>query len=166
MDSLLLIGIGLLALGLLLLVLEAFVPSGGILGISAAISAIVGIVFLFRHDPMWGATGLLLTAVLGPMAFFSALKMLPNTAIGRTMVGPSAEEIAEERMARTRAMRAEREKLKDQEGEALTAMRPSGVVMINGERHDAIARGGLVEKGERVRVIKVDGLTIEVRGLG
>ena len=166
MESMLLIGIGLLALGLLLLVLEAFVPSGGILGISAAISAVAGIVFLFRHDPMWGATGLLVTAVLGPMAFFSALKMLPNTPIGRTMVGPSGEEIAEERMARTRGMREAREKLIDQEGTALTAMRPSGVVEINGERHDAIARGGLVEKGEPVRVVKVDGLSIEVRPLG
>ena len=64
MESLLLIGIGLLGLGLLLMLLEAFVPSGGILGICAAISAIAGIVFLFRHDPMWGATGLLLTVVL------------------------------------------------------------------------------------------------------
>jgi membrane-bound ClpP family serine protease len=115
---------------------------------------------------MWGATGLLVTAVLGPMAFFSALKMLPNTPIGRTMVGPSGEEIAEERMARTRGMREAREKLIDQEGTALTAMRPSGVVEINGERHDAIARGGLVEKGEPVRVVKVDGLSIEVRPLG
>lgn len=166
MDSLLLIGIGLLGLGLLLMVLEAFVPSGGVLGICAAISAIVGIVFLFRHDPMWGATGLLLTAVLGPAAFFSALNMLPNTAIGRSMVGPSGEEIAEERMQRANKLRESRAKLLDLEGTALTAMRPSGVVEIDGERHDAIAHGGLVEKGEKVRVVKVDGLTIEVRPLG
>lgn len=166
MESLLLIGIGLLGLGLLLLVLEAFVPSGGVLGVCAAISAIAGIVFLFRHDPMWGATGLLLAAVLGPAAFFSALKMLPNTAIGRTMVGPSGEEIAEERMQRTSKMRESRAKLQGREGTALTAMRPSGVIEVDGERHDAIARGGLVEKGSRVRVVGVNGLTIEVRPAG
>ncbi|MCR9075636.1 MAG: hypothetical protein NXI07_06315 [bacterium] len=166
MESLLLIGIGLLLLGLLLMVLEAFVPSGGILGIGAAISAVAGIVFLFRHDPVWGASGLLVTAVLGPMAFVSAIKMLPSTPFGRTMVGRSGEEIAEERQAAQMELREKRNRLLEQEGTALTPMRPSGVIEVNGERHDAIARGGLVERGERVRVVRVDGLTIEVRSAG
>ena len=166
METVLLIGIGLLGLSLLLLVLEAFVPSGGILGIGAVASAVCGIVFLFRYDPMWGAIGILTTVVLGPAAFFSAVKMLPNTAIGRKMVGDSAEEIAMAREELNRAHRHERAALVDKEGTALTDMRPSGVVEIDGRRHDAISRGGLVDRGQAVRVIKVDGLTIEVRGLG
>lgn len=165
MESLLLIGIGLLLLGLLLMVLEAFVPSGGILGIGAGVSAVAGIVFLFRHDPVWGASGLLVTAVLGPMAFVTAIKTLPSTPLGRTMVGRSGEEIAEEKQAAQMELREKRNRLLDQEGTALTPMRPSGVVEVNGERHDAIARGGLVERGQRVRVVKVDGMTIEVRGI-
>ena len=165
MESLLLLGIGLLLLALLLMVLEAFVPSGGILGIGAGISAIAGIVFLFKHDPMWGASGLLVTVILGPMAFISSIKMLPNTPIGRIMVGRSGEEIAEEKQAAQDAARRRRSHLLEQEGTALTPMRPSGVVEINGERHDAIARGGLIESGNKVRVVKVDGLTIEVRPL-
>lgn len=165
MESMLLIGLGLLGLALLLLVLEAFVPSGGVLGIASGISAVVGIVYLFKHDTVWGASGLLVTVVLGPMAFVSAIKMLPSTPLGRTMVGRSGEEIAEEKQAVMMAQREKRLKLMDKEGRALTAMRPSGVVEVEGERHDAIARGGLVEKGQRVRVVKVDGLTIEVRPL-
>jgi membrane-bound ClpP family serine protease len=166
METALLIGIGLLALALLLLVLEAFVPSGGILGVSSFLTAIVGIVFLFRYDALWGATGLLVTVVLGPMAFVSAIKMLPSTAIGRTMVGRSSEEIADQKQQVTMELRAKRERLMDQKGIALTAMRPSGVIEVDGERHDAIARGGLVDKGQPVRVVKVDGLTIEVRPIG
>lgn len=165
MENLLLIGIGLLGLSLLLMLLEAFVPSGGVLGVAAVLAAIAGVVFLFRHDPLWGAIGLLGTAVLGPMTFFSAIKMLPSTAMGRKIVGESAEEIAQAREMRAREQRKGREGLLEREGVALTDMRPSGVVEIDGVRHDAIARGGLVDRGQRVRVVKTDGLTIEVRGM-
>ena len=166
MDNLLLIGLGLLALGVLLVVLEAFVPSGGILGVGALAAAISGIVFLFRYDSMWGAIGTLGTVVLGPMAFFGALNMLPNTKLGRTMVGDSGEEIARRRAELARKQHAEREKLLGMEGIALTAMLPSGVVEIDGQRHDAISHAGTVEKGQPVRVTNVDGLTIEIRAIG
>jgi len=163
MDTVLLIGIGLLGLALLLMVLEAFVPSGGVLGVGAVIAAITGIVFMFRHDPVWGAIGLLGTVVLGPMVFVYSVKMLPNTPFGRTMVGDSGEDIARKREEKMRKQRELRAMLLNREGKALTDMRPSGVIEINGERHDAIARGGVVDRGQTIRVVKIDGLTIEVR---
>jgi len=166
MDSLLLIGIGLLGLGVLLMVLEAFVPSGGILGLGAMASAVAGIVFLFKYDTMWGAIGSLGTVILGPMVFMGAINMLPNTKFGRTMVGDSGEEIAQRKADLNRKQRGEREELMGKEGTALTDMRPSGVVEIDGHRHDAISRGEIVDKGQVIRVSGVDGLTIEVRKSG
>jgi membrane-bound ClpP family serine protease len=164
MDTLLVLGIGLLGLGVLLIVLEAFVPSGGILGLGALASAISGIVFLFQYDTTWGAIGTLGTVILGPMAFIWALNILPNTPLGRSMLGPSTEEIAREKLETNRAQMAGREELLGMEGVALTDMRPSGVVEIDGHRHDAIALGGIVDHGQRIRVMSVDKLTIEVRG--
>ena len=37
-------------------------------------------------------------------------------------------------------------------GTALTALRPSGVVKINGKRIDVISDGGFIEAGEQIRV--------------
>jgi len=165
MESMLMIGVGLLGLGVLLMVLEAFVPSGGILGIAAFASAIAGIVFLFKYDVMWGAIGSLGTVILGPMVFFGALNLLPNTPLGRIMVGPTGEEIAQASAQTNKEQRSDRENLLGMEGSALTDMRPSGVVEIDGVRHDAIALGGIVDKGAGVRVTNVDGLTIEIRAL-
>lgn len=165
MDNLLLIGIGLLGFGVILIVLEAFVPSGGILGVAAVGCAVGGIVFLFKYDTMWGAIGILGSAIFGPMAFVWAVNMLPNTPIGRLAVGPSGEEIAQAQDAIERERKNERSALLELEGVAVTDMRPSGVVMIDGHRHDAIAVGGIVDVGRAIRVTKVDGLTIEVRGL-
>jgi len=165
MDSLLIIGLGLIGLSLLLIVLEAFVPSGGILGIGSLISAIAGIVYLFKYETLWGAIGFLGVAILGPMVFVFSVKMLPSTPLGRMMLGRSGEEIAQDRYESTKAQRSEREHLLGLEGNSATDMRPSGVVEIEGERHDAIAKGGIIDRGSRVKVTKVDGLTIEVRAL-
>ena len=103
--------------------------------------------------------------ILGPISFFSALSVLPNTKLGREMMGPGVEEIALKREQDERAHREAREALIDQEGTAATAMRPVGIVEINGQRHDAIATGGIIDQGARVRVTGIDGLQITVRAI-
>lgn len=165
METLLFAGLGLIMLGLLLMVIEAFVPSGGVIAIVAAICAVAGVVILFRYDTIWGVTGLLGVLILGPVAFFSALSVLPNTKLGQQMMGPGVEDIAAERARDEKAHRAQREALIDQEGIARSALRPVGIVEIDGKRHDAVALGGIIDHGARVRVVKVDGLQISVRSI-
>jgi membrane-bound serine protease (ClpP class) len=165
MDALLILGIGLLGLSVLLIMLEVFVPSGGILGIGSLLSAIAGIVFLFRYEMVWGASGFLMAAVLGPMIFIYSVKILPSTPIGRMMLGRSGEEIAREHEDAYRDQKNEREHLLGLVGEAATDMRPGGVVLIEGHRHDAVAVGGIIDLGCSVKVTKVSGLSIEVRAI-
>ncbi len=123
----------------------------------------VGIVLLFRYDTTWGAIGLLTTMILGPMIFFWGLKMHPNTPIGKAMFGDSAEDIAAKNAESDSRWREQRNALIDQTGTAVTDLHPIGIVTINGERHDALAKDGIVDKGASVRVVGVDGLQIEVR---
>ena len=54
------------------------------------------------------------------------------------------------------------EALVDAEGVALSDCRPSGRVRVRGESWRALCRDG-VDKGERVVVLAVSGLTLEVR---
>lgn len=163
METLLLAGIGLLALSLLLVVLEAFVPSGGVIGVVAAACAVTGVVALFRFSAIWGVSGLLTMLVLGPMSFVYAFRQLPNTPLGRKIVGPTAEEIAEQVRKEDSDHRESRLALMDARGTALTDLRPIGVVEIDGQRYDAAAEGGLIDRGSAVRVTGVDGLQIRVR---
>ena len=165
MDPLLMAGIGLILLGALLMVVEAFVPSGGIIGIIAAICAVAGIILLFKHDTTWGAIGILTTLILGPMLFFWTLKILPSPPLGKKMFGDSDEEIAARREHQNSRWREERNALIDQTGTALTDLHPVGIVQINNERHDAIAQGKIIDKDTRIRVVSVDGMQIEVRAV-
>ncbi len=165
METMLVAGIGLIVLGLVLIFIEAFVPSGGVIAIVALICAIVGVGFLFRYDALWGVIGTLSVLILGPLSFFSALSIIPNTKFGKQMMGPSVEEIAMMHEEQTRPQREARLALLDQEGIAKTALRPVGVVEINGERHEAIALGGIIDQGSPIRVVKTDGIQISVRAI-
>ncbi len=162
-DPLLLWGLGLLAAAALLVIVEVFIPSGGIIAITSGVVAVAGIVSLFRHDTTWGLIGVLLTVLCGPVIFGFAIKMLPNTPIGRRMLGvPDEGEVREQHM-REQEERDEFASLQGEVGEVLSDLRPVGVVRINGKRYDALAEGAMVEAGSRVRVTVVNGRQIKVR---
>jgi membrane-bound serine protease (ClpP class) len=48
-------------------------------------------------------------------------------------------------------------------GEAVTTLRPAGVALLKGERHDVITEGDFISAGEPVRVVRVEGRKIIVR---
>lgn len=165
MESMLALGLGLLGAAALLLLIEVFVPSGGLIAIVALGVAIGGIVALFRHSTTWGLTGVLLVIVMGPTTFLYALRLLPATKTGRAMLGEVPEE---QRLARELADRADRERrsaLIGAEGVALTDLFPAGVVEIDGQKYDAVAEGGLIDSGQRIRVTKATAFELTVRTL-
>jgi membrane-bound ClpP family serine protease len=47
---------------------------------------------------------------------------------------------------------AEGSKLMGHAGEAVTALGPTGVVLVDGRRYEAASRGGFIDRGERVVV--------------
>lgn len=161
-ESYLAWGIALIAASIVLIFVEVFIPSGGLIAVTAGISACTGIVFLFIHDQMWGFIGLAATLVLGPMALTFAFKAFPHTPIGRRMI-LGTKNLDPMRVAeRHNALLA----LLDAEGEAITDLRPVGVVRIEGKRHDALAEGPMIEAGSRIRVVVIEANQIKVRKIG
>lgn len=163
MESMLFWGIGLLAAALLLVILEVFVPSGGMIAIVATVSAIAGVACLFRVSATWGLVGILTLLCLGPLAFAFALKVWPHTPIGRRMLGEKpAEQIEAERLAAERE-REQRLALIGREGIVLTDLRPVGVVEIDGKRHDALSEESLIRAGSRIKVSVAEPTQLRVR---
>ncbi len=161
-ESYLAWGIALIASSIFLIFVEVFIPSGGLIAVTAGISACTGIIFLFIHDQMWGFIGLGATLVLGPMALTLAFKAFPHTPIGRRLILGTRNSDPERVAERHDALLA----LLDTEGEAITDLRPVGVVRIEGKRHDALAEGPMIEAGSRVRVVVVEADQIKVRKIG
>lgn len=164
-SAVLLLGLGLLAAALLLVVAELFIPSGGLIAIGAGAAAIAGVVVLFRHsDPWWGYIGIGLVLVGTPITLNLALKVWPSTPVGRRMLmGETTEaELEAKRQAEAQA-RELRRALVGAEGEVVSPLRPVGVVRIGDQRHDALAEVGIIEPGRRVRVVAVTDNQLKVR---
>lgn len=163
-NGLLMLGLGLLAASLLLVIAEVFLPSGGLIAIAAGAVAIIGLVNLFRADTTWGLIGVLIVMVLAPMAFAFGLRIWPHTPLGRRMLmGDSGEEELASRQRVELEARERRLALVGAEGVAVTPLRPVGVVRIGDERYDALAETSIIENGERIRVTAVYDNQIKVR---
>ena len=151
----------LLLLGLLLLPLEVYVPSGGILGILSVAALLAGILLAFYHSgPETGLLFLAFTAVAVPTALALAFRWWPKTPMGRRLLPdlPSSEEVLPDSPQR-RTLR----QLVGKYGIAKSVMLPSGAVEIDGQTFDALSEGMPIEAGQRVRVIEVRGNRVVVR---
>ena len=138
-------GVALAILGMALLIAEAFVPSFGILGIGGMIAFVIGVGILMDTDGVpgfeiyWPLIGGLALAGLGIGLLVARLAMgsfKHRVTAGReAMIGARAEVV-------------------DWSG-------LSGHVFLLGERWNATASQPL-QAGQRVRVVALDGLTLDV----
>lgn len=150
------LAIVLLVLGCGLLVLEIFIPSGGLISFFAAVSLVASIVVAFRQDL---TTGLVFTTVVVfavPLAVGAAFKYWPQTPMGKAFLGelPTDEETLPDEPRR--AMVGKR-------GVAKSKMLPSGSIVIDGETLDAVSNGVAIEAGQHVIVVEVRGNRVKVR---
>src|SRR6185295_5156251 len=105
-----------------------FIPSGGLITLTATGCSIGGVYCLFQVSTGWGITGIAVLAILGPAAFSFAIRIWPSTPMGRKMLGEKPpEQIEAERLAALKERNALLA-LVDQEGIVLSDLRPVGVV--------------------------------------
>lgn len=151
----------LLALGLIFLVLEFFIPSGGGLAVLCALSLLGAIIVGFMAGPWTGAAILLTEVLIVPAALAAAVKWWPETPIGRLILIPRPSS-PDEVLPETENYRG----LKDLVGKRGTArglMVPSGIVLIENRQYDAVSEGTTIEAGQHVLVVGISTQRLVVR---
>jgi membrane-bound ClpP family serine protease len=151
----------LLVLGLALVMIEVFVPSGGILGFLSISSLLAAVIMAFYHrGAEIGFLFLVITTVLVPSLLAIAFRWWPHTPMGRRILldVPNSDEVLPDTPER-RSLR----ELVGKMGVAKTVMLPSGAVLIENRTIDAISEGMPIEAGQTVRVIEVSGGRVVVR---
>ena len=151
----------LLLLGIGCLVLEMFVPSGGLLGILAALSIVGAIALAFMSGPIQGLVMTLFVTLLIPVMLGVAVKFWPETPLGRLILLRRPQG-ADEVLPQTEAYRTINA-LIGKRGVAKSLMLPSGVVMVEGKTYDAVSNGLPIDPGQNVRVIAIDTQRLVVR---
>lgn len=155
----------LFVLGAALLVAEFLTPGFGVVGGSGLILMACGLVlalqsFVIPSNPyQWNSlvgNFLTLTASTGAavLGFACIVRFLPSTPMFGKLVLKSEVAPAEAPAATV---------LVGREGLALTPLRPSGKVEVDGMTVDVVAEGEFVDLGARIAVVKVEGPSVVVR---
>jgi len=137
-------GLALIALGVLLIVAESFMPSFGALGLGGIVAFVIGSVMLLDND------------VPG---FSIAWQMIAAMALAGALVLLAIVSFAVR--ARRRPVVSGVEGLLLEVAEATEDFERQGLVRVQGELWQAVSREP-VRAGQRLRIRKVDGLTVEV----
>jgi membrane-bound serine protease (ClpP class) len=154
--------------GIILIMVEIFaIPGFGVAGIAGIIAVITGLTLslvdnVVFKDPEFTGEGLtmlmkslslvLVSALLGLiLSLWAARKLLTTTAFGNLSLK------SEQRMENGYlGVDMEQRNLVGETGVAHTVLRPSGKVMVNDRLYDAKSEYGLIEKGEKIRVIRYE----------
>ena len=150
----------LLVAGLLLVLLEVFVPSGGVIGFLSVAAIVAAVVTAFYNRGLeTGVVFLMITAVAVPIVLATAFRYWPQTPIGRRiLLGVPTEEEVHPDTPQLRML----SKLVGKVGIAKSMMLPSGAVMVEGVTVDAVSEGDAIEAGQCVRVVQVHGNRVVV----
>ena len=144
----------LMAVGLVLIVAEVFIPSGGAISVCSAVTILAGVYYAWTA---WGSSSplklvayLASLSILIPTGIGTALYMLPHTRVGKAAIlsGPTPEETdAFGDLERKHAA------FVGQFGVTVTVLNPAGTVRIGGERVACQSEGSIIEHGVTVRVV-------------
>lgn len=160
MDQTLIWALLLLALGLVCLVLEMFVPSAGLLGVVSALAILGAIVLAFLSGPVAGIVMTLAITFIIPVFLAAAVKYWPDTPFGKMILLRRPDE--NDVLPKTEAYQSIRE-LVGKRGIAKSQMLPSGVVSVEGKTYDAVSSGLPIDPGQPIRVVAIDMQRLIVR---
>ncbi|MBM3824556.1 MAG: hypothetical protein FJ404_17000 [Verrucomicrobia bacterium] len=143
----------LIACGALLLLLETVLPGlvAGVLGVLCLMAAvIVGYIRFDLVTANWIAGGVMTGVVLGAGLW---CRYFPGSRMAKQFISNKAVGGAPEG----------RSELINRTGVAHTTLRPSGTALIDGRRVDVVTEGGMVDPGQPVKVVAVEGVRVVVR---
>ena len=153
--------IALAIIGIAAMIIELFVPAGGIIGLVGLGSIIASIVRTFQtQGNMAGSLFMIGAFIAIPSIFILYFKYFPRTFMGRRLILSKNQSPETGYSSHTEHQYHE---LKGAYGTTETALRPAGSVIINGERYSAVTDGEFIEQGVSIRVSYTEGNRIVVR---
>lgn len=149
-----------LAVGLILIVAEVFLPTHGLIGLLGIGLLVVSVGQAFAQSTMLGVKFLGALAALVPVTLVLAINLWPRTPMAKWIFlkPPEPTDVRPEDDDSPRLGH-----LVGQFGRTLTPLRPSGLVDFEGRRIDGLAEEGMIPAGALVRAVQVRGGQIVVR---
>lgn len=151
----------LLIAAIALIVLELFIPSGGLLSFLSAVAVVASVVVAFSAGPRTGFLMLIVVGVVVPAILASAVRWWPHTPIGQLIL-IARPEYPDDVLPDTEEYRGLRQ-LIGKVGKSKSKMLPSGAIVIEGRTYDAVSEGMAIDAGVTVKVMAIRTNRIVVR---
>ncbi len=151
----------LLVIGLAVMMLEVFLPSGGVLGFVSVVAIVLAIVTAFvQQGVLAGFVMLGMSIGLVPTVLVVAFRWFPATPLGRRVLPPPPEpsDVLPQQAARDAAKAAV-----GLVGTVVDELVPWGRVLVADRLHEAMSEGGVVAAGTPIEVIGTQGTSLVVR---
>jgi membrane-bound ClpP family serine protease len=142
--------------GIVIIIAEIIIPSGGILSILAIGIFAYSLYMVFTTISIAaGMVFLIIDLITIPVLLIIGIKFIARSPV-----------TLKETLSREQGVTSQSEDMNQSlglEGTALTDLRPSGMALISDRRTDVVTRGEYLEKGTPVVVIKITGNQIVVK---
>ena len=156
MNDSLLLPIILQLVGVVVIIAEIILPSGGILSIVALAIFGYSLFIVFNEISMIiGFSFVAADLILIPVLVIVGLKLLARSPVTLRKTLSRKEGVS--------SQSSELESYVGRQGNAVTDLRPAGIAVINGKRVDVVTRGEYIEKDSEIIVTAVTGNQIIVR---
>jgi len=146
-------------LGVVLLLVEAFIPGFGVFGAGGLVAVLVSIV-LSSVSAVTGLRTLLFSLFLSGVAGYLAFKYFRRKGLLRRFINLESS-TREQGFSSS----ADLTFLLGKQGLSVTPLRPAGIVELDDARFNVVSEGAFITTGEPVEVIKVEGNRIVVRSI-
>ncbi|MBA4190157.1 MAG: hypothetical protein C0467_19405 [Planctomycetaceae bacterium] len=147
----------LFSLGIITLLAEVLLPTGGILIVASLLFFALGVGIILARGTVTEAVVAMGAVAVGlPAVGYVAVAAYRRMSIGGELDSTAGDPLEV-------AGLAELESLKNRTGKTVSPMRPSGTVEFDGKRIDAMAEGVMIDAGVWVRCVAVKGSTVLVR---
>jgi membrane-bound serine protease (ClpP class) len=140
-------GLALIVFGIILFLLEIKIISHGMLAIGGAVSTFLGSIMLIRTSSVLEFVEISWSVILASVIIFTFFFVV--------IIGLGVK--AQRRKPTTGV-----EGLTGESGDVIETLKLEGVVRVNGEFWNAESLSGTIEKGNRIRVVKINGLKLIV----
>ena len=142
-----------------LLVVEIFVPSGGIISICSLACLIGGLMIFFNTSSTAGWIGIVVALIMIPSVLIITYKIFPKTRFGKSVTLTPPQRPLGDAVPDTDKLK----QLTGAVGTVITPLRPVGMCDFSGQRVECVAESGYVDKGKKVTVIHVESAQVTVR---
>jgi membrane-bound serine protease (ClpP class) len=142
------IALVLIGLGVLMLLAEILLPTGGFLVVGALLFFTCAVGIIMYHDAVQGAVALVGLAVALPAVGYASVAAWRRMSLDSALDAASAAPVPP-------VLVPEVETLKGRTGKTVSPLRPSGSVEFDGKRIDAMTEGTMLDAGVWVRCVEV-----------